>query len=109
MKLPRTGNRSTERVLIDDAFDAYLEWRDESAEVWHAYRRWNGAPAREARNGIPGPHHPPREAAASEETRRAGARIAGLKVTQSAIAGGGRARCRRAETRNASQGARARD
>ena len=38
-----------ERLLIDDAFDAYLEWRDESAEVWHAYKRWNGAPAREAR------------------------------------------------------------
>ena len=49
MKLPRTRNGSTERLLIDDAFDAYLEWRDESAEVWHAYKRWNGAPAREAR------------------------------------------------------------
>ena len=49
MKLPRTRNRWTERLLIDDAFDAYLEWRDESAEVWHAYKRWNGAPAREAR------------------------------------------------------------
>jgi len=49
MKLPRTRNRSTERPLIDDAFDAYLDWRDESAEVWHAYKRWNGAPAREAR------------------------------------------------------------
>lgn len=49
MKLRRTRNRRTERLLIDDAFDAYLEWRDESAEVWHAYNRWNGAPAREAR------------------------------------------------------------
>jgi hypothetical protein len=49
MKLPRTRNRSTERLLVDDAFDAYLEWREESAEVWHAYKRWNGAPAREAR------------------------------------------------------------
>jgi len=48
MKLPRTRDRWTER-LLDDAFDAYLEWRDESAEVWHAYRRWSGAPAREAR------------------------------------------------------------
>jgi hypothetical protein len=45
MKLPRTRNRWMERLLIDDA---YLEWRDESAEVWHAYKRWNGAPAREA-------------------------------------------------------------
>jgi hypothetical protein len=49
MKLPRTRNRWMERLLIDDAFDAYLEWRDESAEVWHAYKRWNGALAREAR------------------------------------------------------------
>lgn len=46
MKLPRTRNSWTERLLIDDA---YLEWRNESAEVWHAYKRWNGAPAREAR------------------------------------------------------------
>jgi len=29
--------------LIDDAFNAYLEWRDESAEVWHSYKRWKGA------------------------------------------------------------------
>jgi hypothetical protein len=50
MQLPRTRNRWTERLLIDDAFDAYLEWRDESAEVWHAYKRWNGAPAGEARS-----------------------------------------------------------
>jgi hypothetical protein len=49
MKLPSTRNSSTERLLIDDAFDAYLEWREESAEVWHAYKRWYGAPAREAR------------------------------------------------------------
>jgi hypothetical protein len=49
MKLPGTRNRWTEHVLIDDAFDAYLDWRDESAEVRHAYKRWNGASAREAR------------------------------------------------------------
>jgi hypothetical protein len=48
MELPPTGNDWTDRPLIDDAFDAYLEWRDASAEVWHAYQRWNGAPAREA-------------------------------------------------------------
>ena len=48
MKLPPTRYRSTERLLIDDAFDAYLAWREESAEVWHAYKRWNGAPAPEA-------------------------------------------------------------
>ena len=49
MNFPRTRNGWTERLLIDDAFDAYLEWRDESAEVSRAYKRWNGAPAREAR------------------------------------------------------------
>ncbi|UGS37182.1 hypothetical protein [Capillimicrobium parvum] len=49
MKFPRMCNPWTERPLIDDAFDAYLEWRDESAEVRHAYERWNCAPAREAR------------------------------------------------------------
>jgi len=43
------NSQQLERLLIDDAFDAYLEWRDESAEVWHAYKRWNGAPARDAR------------------------------------------------------------
>jgi hypothetical protein len=34
--------------LTDEAFDAYLQWRGECAEVWHAYRRWGSAPAREA-------------------------------------------------------------
>jgi hypothetical protein len=52
MKLLRTSSSWTERRLIDDAFDAYLEWRHESAEVWHAYKRWNGAPAREARRNF---------------------------------------------------------
>ena len=52
MKLSRLGNRRTQRSLIDDAFEAYLQWRDESAEVWHAYKRWKGAPAREARRAF---------------------------------------------------------
>ena len=39
---PRTRNRWKERLLIDDAFDAYLEWRDESAELWHrSVVRWH--------------------------------------------------------------------
>jgi hypothetical protein len=49
MKLSRLGIRTTQRLLLDDAFDAYLQWRDESAEVWRAYKRWKGASAREAR------------------------------------------------------------
>jgi hypothetical protein len=49
MKSTHIGDRWIERQLIDDAFDAYLQWRDESARVWHSYRQWVGAPAREAR------------------------------------------------------------
>lgn len=41
--------RRIDRQLIDEAFDAYLGWRNESAEVWHAYRRWRSASRREAR------------------------------------------------------------
>jgi len=44
--------RRIDRQLIDEAFDAYLQWRNESAEVWHAYRRWLSAPAREARKSF---------------------------------------------------------
>jgi hypothetical protein len=29
--------------VIDDVMDAYVEWREESAEVEHAYRRWSVA------------------------------------------------------------------
>ena len=29
--------------LIDDAVDAYLEWREQSAAVQDAYRRWTTA------------------------------------------------------------------
>jgi hypothetical protein len=39
MKLLRTSSSWTERRLIDDAFDSCLEWRLESAEAWHAYKR----------------------------------------------------------------------
>jgi hypothetical protein len=48
MKLSRLGNRRTQRLLRDDASDAYVQWRNESAEVWSAYKRWKGASAREA-------------------------------------------------------------
>jgi hypothetical protein len=34
---------------IDEAFDAYLHWRNRSAEVWDAYRHWARATAAEAR------------------------------------------------------------
>lgn len=29
--------------VIDDAMDAYVEWREESAQVESAYRRWTTA------------------------------------------------------------------
>ena len=35
--------------LIDTAFDAYLEWREECVSVWDAYGCWRGAETREAR------------------------------------------------------------
>ena len=35
--------------LIDDAVDAYLEWREQSAAVHAAYRRWTTAAAGDAR------------------------------------------------------------
>jgi hypothetical protein len=83
MKLPRTRNRWMERLFIDDAFDAYLEWRDESAEVWHAYKRWNGAPAREAR----------RKFWAQRRARARGTRRTRLRAAREPVGGeGARAR-----------------
>jgi hypothetical protein len=29
--------------VVDDATDAYVDWRDESRAVWDAYRRWTRA------------------------------------------------------------------
>lgn len=39
----------TDKPLIDEAFDAYLEWRDACAAVRHAYGRWSSAEACDAR------------------------------------------------------------
>ncbi len=30
--------------LVDEAMEAYVDWREESAEVWDAYERWARAP-----------------------------------------------------------------
>jgi hypothetical protein len=35
---------SADRQLVDDTLDAYIEWREESAAVRDAYRRWSTAP-----------------------------------------------------------------
>ena len=34
--------------LLDEAVDAYVDWRGESTEVWDAYERWRHAPAADA-------------------------------------------------------------
>jgi hypothetical protein len=36
------------RNLVDEASDAYIDWREESAGVWDAYDRWATAPATDA-------------------------------------------------------------
>lgn len=36
-------NRQADKRLADEAFDAYVEWLDESDAVWDAYNRWAGA------------------------------------------------------------------
>jgi hypothetical protein len=36
-------------LLIDETVDAYVDWREESALVWDAYKRWEWAPAGDAR------------------------------------------------------------
>jgi hypothetical protein len=36
--------KRTPDIVTDDAMDAYVEWRQESAEVDSAYRRWSIAP-----------------------------------------------------------------
>jgi hypothetical protein len=40
--------RQTHEQLLDEAVDAYVDWREESAEVWGAYERWRHAPAADA-------------------------------------------------------------
>jgi hypothetical protein len=41
------GNGILDNV-IDDVMDAYVEWREESAEVEYAYHRWSVAPPPDA-------------------------------------------------------------
>jgi len=32
------------KQLVDEAIEAYVDWREECAEVWAAYERWASAP-----------------------------------------------------------------
>jgi hypothetical protein len=37
-----------EKQLVDEAIEAYVDWREECAEVWNTYERWAGAPVADA-------------------------------------------------------------
>jgi hypothetical protein len=37
-------NAQMNEQLVDRALDAYIDWREECAEVWSAYERWVRAP-----------------------------------------------------------------
>jgi hypothetical protein len=40
--------RQRDEQLLDEAVDAYVDWREECTEVWDAYERWRRAPAADA-------------------------------------------------------------
>jgi hypothetical protein len=44
--------RPIDQHLMDEAFDAYLHWRDECDSVSRAYGNWRRAPARDARSAF---------------------------------------------------------
>ena len=37
-------NELLDKRLVDEAIDAYVDWREERASVWDAYARWTSAP-----------------------------------------------------------------
>ena len=39
--MPPTLEELIESQLLDNAFDCYVDWRDEAARVHAAYRRWD--------------------------------------------------------------------
>jgi hypothetical protein len=45
-------NNSVSEQLIDEAVDAYVEWREECVEVRDAYRRWSTAPVSHVTNAF---------------------------------------------------------
>jgi hypothetical protein len=40
-------NNPIDKRLVDEAIDAYVDWREERDSVWDAYERWTGTPAAE--------------------------------------------------------------
>jgi hypothetical protein len=47
MRIKWSPTAAPNSELIDAVMDAYIEWREESAEVTVAYRTWNNVPAHE--------------------------------------------------------------
>jgi hypothetical protein len=47
MEIPAM-NTQYEKRLVDELIDAYIDWREESASVRDAYRRWTQASAADA-------------------------------------------------------------
>jgi hypothetical protein len=41
-------NLSTEKELLDEAFDAYVRWQEQCVAVREAYGRWKSAPRADA-------------------------------------------------------------
>ncbi len=37
-------NELIDKRLVDEALDAYIDWREECTSVWDAYARWTSAP-----------------------------------------------------------------
>jgi hypothetical protein len=37
-----------DKRLVDEAIEAYVDWREECAEVWSAYERWASASVADA-------------------------------------------------------------
>jgi hypothetical protein len=37
-------NEQLDKQLVDEAIEAYVDWREECAGVWDAYERWARAP-----------------------------------------------------------------
>jgi len=40
-------NNPIDKRLVDEAIDAYVDWREERDSVWDAYERWTDTPRAE--------------------------------------------------------------
>jgi hypothetical protein len=38
-----------QKQIVDDALNAYVDWREECIEVWNAYGSWASAPPKDVR------------------------------------------------------------